>query len=29
MNAQVGGNRNGCNNFDGLDGVVCCANIAQ
>jgi hypothetical protein len=29
VNAQVGGNRNGCNNFDGLDGVVCCANIAQ
>ena len=26
VNAQVGGDRNGCSHFDALDGVVCCAN---
>lgn len=26
VNAQVGGDRNGCSHFDRLDGVVCCAN---
>ena len=29
VDAQVGSDRNGCSHFDGLDGVVCCADRAK